>query len=251
VRNLFEEHFELKVGTRVYVPTEYGRNRGYEIKSAIEDRWRAPDYYFHLHKGGHVAAAKLHREKSWLASVDLLRFFDQITRQKIHRSLKRLNFSHAEAWEMACDSTVDKSPPQRRFSAPFGFVQSPLVSSLVLSHSALGGAIRGLRAQDVQVSVYMDDITVSGDSEVDVRNALSTLQRAAIAAQLELNEAKQQLPDASVTNFNIAFGSGVMRVTEKRMDEFHEAFDVAGEYARIGIHSYVFSVNGDQAAELL
>ncbi|NML93048.1 reverse transcriptase domain-containing protein [Novosphingobium olei] len=251
MRNLYGHHFELKPGTRVYVPTHHGRSRGYEIKSAIEARWKAPSYYYHLQEGGHVAAARLHSGAPWVASVDLQRFFDQITRQRVHRSLKRLRFSHADAWDMACDSTVDKKPPRRHFSIPFGFVQSPLLSSLVLSHSALGQAIRKLRQQGSTVTVYMDDITLSGDSEHAVQAALGTLQQAADASRFSFNPTKVQPPGASVTNFNIAFGSGSMLVTDKRMKAFKEAFTSGSANEQMGIYGYVWSVDTDQADDLL
>lgn len=152
---------------------------------------------------------------------------------------------------MACDSTVDKKPPRRRFSIPFGFIQSPLLSSLVLSHSALGQAIRKLRQQGSTVTVYMDDITLSGDSEGAVQTALGTLQQAADASRFSLNPTKVQPPGGSVTNFNIAFGSGSMLVTDERMREFKEAFGSGSVYTQMGIFGYVWSIDNDQADDLL
>jgi len=251
VRNLFGHHFEIKPGTLVYVPTHYGRSRGYEIKSTVEARWKAPSYYYHLQEGGHVAAARLHSGAPWVASVDLQRFFDQITRTRVHRSLKRLRFSHADAWDMACDSTVDKKPPRRRFSVPFGFVQSPLLSSIVLSHSGLGQAIRNLRHQGTLVTVYMDDITLSGDSEGAVLEALETLQKAADASRFSFNPTKVQRPAGSVTNFNIVFGSGSMLVTDERLKEFKDSFDNGSANVQMGIYGYVWSIDNDQADDLI
>lgn len=251
MRNLFGHHFNLKPGTRVYVPTDFGRSRGYEIKSAIEERWKAPDYYYHLQQGGHVAAARLHANAAWVSSVDLQRFFDQITRQRVHRSLKRIRICHADAWDMACDSTVDKNPPHRCFSIPFGFVQSPLVSSLVLSHSGVGRAIRTLRRDGIRVTVYMDDITLSGDSHAAVQAALDMLHQAADASRFSFNPAKVQPPSANVTNFNITFGSGSIQLTAKRMKEFKEAFDAGSPYVQMGIYGYVANIDHDQAEHLL
>ncbi|WP_232494820.1 reverse transcriptase domain-containing protein [Novosphingobium kaempferiae] len=251
MRNLYEHHFDLKPGTRVYVPTDHGRERGQAIKTLIEGRWKVPDYYYHLQPGGHVAAARLHRDASWVTSVDLQRFFDQITRQKVHRSLKRLHFSHAEAWEMSCDSTVDKKPPRRRFSIPFGFVQSPILSSIVLSHSGLGKAIADLHRKGVAISVYMDDITLSGDNEAAVSDALEQVNRAAETSRFTFNPEKIQPPTSTVTNFNIAFGSGSMQVTEERMDEFKAVFPTKSASGQIGIYTYVRSVDSLQAEDLV
>lgn len=250
MRNLYGHHFELKPGTRVYVPTHHGRARGAEIKRAVEARWNAPDNFFHLREGGHVAAARVHRNAPWVASVDLHRFYDQITRARVHRSLKRIRFSQADAWEMACDSTVDKQPPFRRFSVPFGFVQSPLIASLVLSHSALGAAIKRIRRMGAAISVYMDDITVSGETEAAVQTAYDELHEAAAAAGFSFNPTKIQSPGPKATNFNIEFGSGEMLVVPDRLDEFKQAFQTGSPYQKMGIFGYVWTVDQSQADEL-
>lgn len=251
MRNLYGHHFQLKPGTRVYVPTDHGKARGSEIKRDVEKRWAAPKNFFHLRDGGHVAAVRLHHGAPWVASLDLLRFFDQISRGKIFRSLKRLGFVQADAWEMACDSTVDKAPPTRVFSVPFGFVQSPLIASLVLANSALGRRIERLRRAGVTVTVYMDDITVSGDSEQAVSAAIAQLIEAANLAGFVFNPEKSQPASAVVTGFNIEFGSGAMTITPERMNEFEEAFQEGNEYQQEGIYGYVASVNQGQLARLI
>ncbi len=251
MRNLYGNHFQLKPGTRVYVPTDSGRARGCEIKRDVEKRWAAPTNFYHLRDGGHVAAVRMHHRAPWVASLDLLRFFDQISRGKIFRSLRRLGFVQAEAWEIACDSTVDKAPPARSFSVPFGFVQSPLIASLVLAYSALGRCIARLRRAGVAVTVYMDDVTVSGDSEQVVRAAIAQLIEAADLAGFAFNPEKTQPASAAVTSFNIEFGSGGMAITPERMDEFEEAFLEGSEYQQEGIYGYVASVNQGQLARLI
>jgi len=250
VRNLYDHHFTLKPGTRVYIPTEMGRKRGTAIKEAIEGLWKPPANYFHLLGGGHVAAVRSHRNATWLASLDLQRFFDQITRTKIHRALKVIGLPHEDAWEMACDSTVDKKPPRRHFSLPFGFVQSPIVASVVLAQSALGGAIRSVLADGLTVTVYVDDITISGPSEEQVRAAVEQLDAGAKLAGFAFNSDKTQPPAGGATSFNIAFGSGVLEVTEERMVEFEAAIRNGNEYQVEGILGYVGSVNHGQADRL-
>src|SRR3546814_1088698 len=92
------------------------------------------------------------------SSLDLRRFFDQIARTKVHRALKVIGLPHTDAWEMACDSTVDKRPPHRAFSLPFGFVQSPIVASVVLAQSALGGAIRRLSRDGMRSEEHTSEL---------------------------------------------------------------------------------------------
>jgi hypothetical protein len=251
VRNLYENHFILKPGTKVYVPTDEGRERGKHIKEEIERRWAAPSNYYHLRDGGHVAAAKVHQVAPYVSSVDLKRFFDQVSRTKVHRALKSIGVPHADAWDMACDSAVDKNPPQRKFSIPFGFVQSPLIASLVLSRSALGVAIQRLNGRDVQITVYVDDITISGPTERAVSEALEQLESAAVVAGLEFNADKRQDAAPTTVNFNIEFGSGKIQITDDRLNGFRDSLKTANEYQAVGILSYVGSVNPEQYEKLI
>lgn len=250
MRFLYDHHFALKPGTRVYVPTDFGRDRGAEIKAAIESLWYPPANYFHLLGGGHVAAVRQHRNAVWVASLDLQRFFDQITRTKAHRALKAIGLPHEEAWEMACDSTVDKAPPKRQFSLPFGFVQSPIVASVVLAQSALGRAIRELVTDGLTVTVYVDDITISGPDRSVVESALTRLEAGAELSGFAFNPAKTQPPNAKVKSFNIHFGSGGMEISEQRMAQFEAALHDANEHRIGGILGYVATVNPSQADKL-
>ena len=194
MRDLYQNRFQLKADTWVYVPSEGGRARGKEIKHAIEGRWRSPGNYYHLRDGGHVAAVRRHNDAVCVASLDLRRFFDQITRSKVHRALKRIGFSHGAAWGMACDSTVDKLPPQRRYSIPFGFVQSPVVASLVLAQSHLGTAISALAGARIEATVYVDDITLSGPSEAALTDAIGRLCSAAEASGSRSMRTRRRFP---------------------------------------------------------
>ena len=250
MRNLFDHHFTLKPGTKVYVPTDHGREIGGEIKKRVEGLWKAPSYFFHLREGGHVAAARLHQHRPWIASMDLKRFFEQISRSRVHRSLLRIGLPSDEAFEMACDSVVDKHPPHRNFSIPFGFVQSPLLASLVLAHSALGTRLARLRHDGLRVSVYVDDLTISSDDEASLTEAVNTLQVAADSSNFEFNDAKTQGPAPEVTSFNIRFGSGRMEIIADRMAEFEVAIRNGSEWTIGGILGYVGAVNELQAEEL-
>lgn len=250
MRNLFDHHFRLKPGTQVYVPTAHGREIGKQIKERVEGIWQAPDYYYHLRDGGHVAAARLHRNQPWLASLDLKRFFEQISRSRVQRSLRRIGLPNSEAFEMACDSVVDKAPPLRAFSIPFGFVQSPLLASLCLAHSALGTALEKLRKEGMRVSVYVDDITLSADAEEPLTAAMHALHAAAELSNFEFNDEKTQGPSGEVVSFNIRFGSGGMCIIEDRIGKFEAAIRYGSEWTIAGVLGYVAAVNRDQADKL-
>ncbi len=100
------------------------------------------------------------------------------------------------------------------------------------------------------MSVYMDDITVSGPEQNIVQSAFDTLQGAADTARFSFNAGKVQSPGPSVKNFNLEFGSGEMLVTAERMDKFKDAFDGASPYKQMGIYGYVWTVDVNQAEEL-
>src|SRR5699024_10920274 len=118
-------------------------------------------------------------------------------------------------------------PPHRDFSVPFGFVQSPAVASLVLAKSQLGLVIRKLEQRGTPVSVYVDDITVSGASEGAVASVIDALRAAAAMCSFDFNAEKETPPAATATSFNIEFGSGVMRIIADRMAEFELAVRTA------------------------
>ena len=239
MRNLFDHHFTLKPGTKVFVPTDHGREVGGKIKRRVEGLWKAPRNYFHLRDGGHVAAARLHKDQPWIASMDLKRFFEQISRSRVQRSLLRIGMPHEDAYEMACDSVVDKAPPNREFSIPFGFVQSPLLASLALANSALGTALGKIQRSGLRVSVYVDDLTISGDNKASLVEGMTALDLAAKTSNFEFNDQKTQGPASEVTSFNIKFGSGRMEVIEDRMAEFEVAIRYGSEWTIGGVLGYV------------
>ncbi|KUR75650.1 reverse transcriptase domain-containing protein [Novosphingobium sp. FSW06-99] len=251
MRDLYQTKFRLKADTWIYVPSEAGRVRGKEIKTAIEGRWKCPGNFYHLLDGGHVAAARRHRDAPYVASLDLRRFFDQVTRSKVHRALKRLGLPQPDAWAAACDSTVDKSPPQHRYSIPFGFVQSPLIASLVFAQSRLGKAIGALRGRGIEVTVYVDDITLSGESLAHLADGMDNLRSAAAASGFCFNEEKTRPPAAQTVGFNIEFGSGKMALVAERLAQFAAALETGSLEQIEGILGYIRSVSVDQHSELM
>lgn len=232
------------------MPTQEGRGRGREIKAAIEEVWTPPSYYYHLRPGGHVAAVREHFASPWVASVDLQRFFDQISRSRVARCLKKIGFGNDVAWEMACDSVVDKRPPQREFSVPFGFIQSPIIASLVLSNSILGRLIDKFRTNGVAITVYVDDISISEANEGALRDIVAQLDDAARLSGFKFNPQKIQKPARTATSFNIEFGSGKMRIVEDRLSQFEISLRMANEPKIEGILAYVAPVSNDDLDRL-
>lgn len=245
--------FQIKEGTWVFVPTPETIEKGTLIKNLIEDRWTAPEYYFHLRKGGHVQALRKHQANKYFIHLDIQNFFGQINRSRVTRSLKGLN-SYATARDIAIESTV-RLPESgtKQYILPFGFVQSPIIASVCLSKSALGRYLHRLNHEkEFSVSVYMDDILVSGNDPNALADQLALIKAASEKSKLPLNAEKQEGPGLCVTAFNIELSQGVLKITPSRLDEFAVAYaNSENEHQRDGILNYVLSVNSSQAELLL
>src|ERR1700712_4044460 len=135
--------FEAKPGRWVFNPSPEARAEGAEIKAAVEKNWKAPAYYYHLRNGGHVAALRSHLASRFFVKLDLSDFFGSISRSRVSRTLKTF-YSHAVARQMATSSTVRHPDNPGRTILPYGFVQSPLLASLVLHKSSLGKFLEAL-----------------------------------------------------------------------------------------------------------
>ncbi|WEK43194.1 MAG: reverse transcriptase domain-containing protein [Candidatus Sphingomonas colombiensis] len=250
MRDLYSHRFTLPNGVTICIPSEKGRGRGKEIAQDVSDRWTPKSNYFHQLEGGHVAAARRHHTSTVIAKLDLAKFYHQVGRSKVHRALKLIGTPQKDAWEAACDSTVERDPGQRNFSLPFGYVQSPILASIALDYSALGTALTQLNTGGCLVSAYVDDIIVSADNADAVNTALDQLRAAAGVAGFAINEKKSEGPASEITAFNIHLGSGRMEITEKRMGEFEVAIRDAHPERIMGILNYVNSVNVDQMEAL-
>ncbi|MPZ46449.1 MAG: hypothetical protein GEV05_24290 [Betaproteobacteria bacterium] len=243
--------YERKPGRWVFEPTLAFRAIGTEIDAAIKKAWHPPSYFFHLRKGGHVAALKHHTGKTYFSRFDIEDFFGRVNRSRVTRCLKEY-FSYAEARKMALDSTVHH-PTAARWVLPYGFIQSPILASLALSKSRLGSTLDHLNKQPgIGVSVYVDDIIVSADDGAQIATICEELTHAARKSGLAFSAAKCQGPDKRITAFNIELVHGNLAIVDERLAEFAAVLDAsASEPQRRGILGYVQSVNAKQAVELI
>ena len=79
-----------------------------------------PRYFYHLRTGGHVGALSEHLHNLCFATLDISRFFDSVTRAKIHRALRSIGIAHDRAWEITQKSTVEKTLRQRDLAFRMG-----------------------------------------------------------------------------------------------------------------------------------
>jgi len=243
--------FPLRNGKHVFVPSLVSRTNGADIHRELLRRWRPPSYFYHLRNGGHLAALKLHLPNRTFAMIDIGGFFDSITRSKIHRALREIGFDHHEAWEIACESTVEKTRRAKDFSLPYGFVQSPVLASLALDNSALGRRMKVLaRSNHTRLTNYVDDIILSWVDVDAIEQSWLSLISSAKLSRFEINETKSQPPSPKITAFNVVLSNNAMAITEDRLREFEDAVLREEPLAVAAIIAYVRSANRSQAGLL-
>jgi hypothetical protein len=244
--------FSLKGKTWVFVPNDESITFGAALKQAIEEHWKIPHNYYHFKEGGHVAALRQHIHNSFFLRLDIDNFFGQINRSRITRNLNTF-CTYANARQYAIESTVrDPDSKEAKYILPFGFVQSPILASLCLRKSALGGYLSSLSKQpNIVCNVYMDDILISGNDSKKLEDIGGQLEIDASRSRFPLSKTKREGPSESVTAFNVTITQGVLNITQTRMTEFETAFrESNNENQRNGILRYIESVNPSQSASL-
>lgn len=201
----------------VFVPTLIGRRIGNEIKSKVEDSYNFDPIYFHLKRGGHVAAIHHHRENLRFARIDISRFFYSVSRRRVQSALDRIGVANARFY--AKWSTVANPYNDPKYALPYGFVQSPILASLVIATSQVGDHLLGLPSS-VSVSVYMDDISLSSDDPDDLAKAYRSTLAVLAADGFQVNAEKLRTPSAAVDIFNCNLSHGRTSVKDERIAEF-------------------------------
>ena len=221
----------------------------------IKKRWKRPLYFYHLRRGGHVAAVRSHLGSDFFGKIDLRRFYEQVSRNRIIKRLRSLGLDLADATDIAVQSTV-LSPVKKpcggdHYMVPYGFVQSALLASIDMDKSQLGRVMTDIDKSDLNLSVYVDDIVVSGSDETPVSAALNLLREAAATSHFPINEEKSCDVRDTMNAFNIEFRNGHMAISQERMEEFQGQIMLSGDDdTNIAILAYVHSVNQTQAQDL-
>lgn len=230
-------HSFLRNGKPIFVPNERGRSIGYDVKSWVEIKVAFDHFYHHLREGGHVAALHYHRENRFFARIDIERFFYSIGRNRVVRALREADLprpAHFGKW-----STVRNPYDDPRYSLPYGFIQSPILASLVLMQSELGALLRR-KAQEITVSVYMDDISISSNDQQQLEAAFNEMVATASRAGFALNDQKMRRPAPAMDVFNCEIEQGSSIVSEARIAKFHEVQRTAASEA--GFERYIARV---------
>lgn len=242
--------FEVKPGSWVYVPTKQVADYGRQVHDELLKRYSCPSYYFHLQSGGHLAALHHHINDHFFAHLDIKNFFGSISRTRITRSLKDI-LSYQIARDVAKKSTVPVSNGQgHSHCLPYGFVQSPLLASICLHRSHFGKVIEKLHQTGyVRISLYMDDLIVSGMNEAITKMAFELLKKSASKSHFELNATKEAKQQPQIECFNISLSHRLLEITHRRLIEFSERYHANdNQFVREGIIGYIKSVNPTQLA---
>jgi hypothetical protein len=107
------------------------------------------------------------------------------------------------------------------YALPYGFVQSPILSTLVLMQSPVGDLLRNITATgSVTVTVYMDDISLSSDDEGNLVIAFEQVSDCLIGANFAISAHKIRNPSPKMDIFNCDLSQGKAQVQQGRKNEF-------------------------------
>lgn len=232
-----EQKYQNERGKWVFVPSRNGRAIGRKLIKRVRSKFDIPPFCFHLAKGGHVAALHIHRNQKYFARLDLENFFYSVSRNRIARSLQALEFTDAET--MAKWSTVKNPYDGPSYVLPYGFVQSPILATLVMNDTELGRHLRDASNRLV-VSVYVDDIGISGNNRQQLEAEYQKLRDYVLNSDFRINEQKSSGPQEVIELFNCELSNLKTIVTPRRIEEFR--FTARSELSEESFFRYCASV---------
>ena len=241
----YRSKIKLHNGRYAYTQVKEFKDRGLNIKAEILNRWEPPKYFFHYKNGGHISAIKAHLNNEVFTIIDISSFYPSITKNKIIKSLKKIEIPRLDTFEYAAESVVSE---KGKLVLPYGFVQSPIISSLVLHKSAVGRVL-GNCTPTLKLSVYVDDIIISSleDDIGDLENYGEQLVEGMQQTHFKINEDKSAFEMPTVEAFNINVTHKYMEITQEKMSEFYRRVKVnPTSLEATGIINYVKQVNLSQ-----
>jgi hypothetical protein len=244
----YARRYEIKPERWVFEPTTNGKSFGSDVIRWVERRWRPPTHFFHFKKGGHVAAMRLHTNASYFLYFDLSAFFHSVTRTKVARSLKYVKFSFRECLDIARQSTV-RIPNYDGYRLPYGYVQSTILSTIVLDRSLLGSTLKKLKRDKLNVSIYVDDVLISSNHLFDYANVLHDILEAAQKSNFRIG--RSNFTSEHTCALGIEIRGAELWVEQAKMEKFRLRVKAdPNSLSSQATIAYVRSVNKQQAAEL-
>lgn len=208
----------MRRGKPVFVPSSIGRRIGLEVKAEVESAYSFEPNYFHLRSGGHVAAMHNHRAHAYFARIDISRFFYSIPRRRVQSALTRAGVGNPAFY--AKWSTVTNPYDGPRYVLPYGFIQSPILASLVVATSAIGSHLKAVQS-GVDVSIYVDDISLSSDDPYLLTNTYEAILAVIEADGFTISMDKLRPPSSAIDIFNCDLANGTTVVRDDRIQQFY------------------------------
>jgi len=197
--------------------------------------------------GGHVAALRLHQGSLFFSRFDIENFFGQVARSRIARSLRQVGIAHRRAFNIAVESVVVEGANK---VLPFGFCQSPVLATVALEFSMLGSTLKRLSAAGFRVSVYVDDIIISGNDQAALHAASLELIDAASLSKFPLSTSKRTIAASAVEAFNCQIDSHTITILDDRMDRFVSDHRDCTPWAQGAIEKYVNAISPAELVRL-
>ncbi|MBZ9857983.1 hypothetical protein LB566_29805 [Mesorhizobium sp. CA13] len=216
-------HSYWKNGKPIYVPNAFSSELGKRLKRKINAKYSFDRFIYHFKEGSHVAALHRHRKNKFFCRVDISRFFYSVKRNRVKRILKGIGVSKSEYY--AKWSTVKNPFEGGGYVLPYGFVQSPILATLVLAECPIGAFLRALPGS-ITPSVYMDDLCLSGPDQAELKSAFGDLVAAVAEAGFVLNTDKTREPAEQIDIFNCSLENGSTEVLPERIEEFYASKDL-------------------------
>jgi hypothetical protein len=207
----------LRKGKPVFVPTKMGRRIGHEIKGKVESAYAFDPIYFHLRRGGHVAAMHYHRDNQHFARIDISNFFYNISRRRVQSAMERVGMGNVRFY--AQWSTVSNPYGNPKYVLPYGFVQSPILASLTIATSDVGSHLVGL-PPNIKVAVYVDDISLSSNDPDALQRVFDATLAIVESDGFSINPNKLRPPSPVIDLFNCDLQHGKTTVTDERIQAF-------------------------------
>lgn len=206
-------------GKHIYVPNADSVSHGKTLLRFCSENIEFPPYFYHYTSGGHVAALHHHLPATYFFRIDIQNFYYSISRNRVAAALHRVGFRRAR--NFAKWSCVKNPLPGPRYSLPIGFVQSPILASLVIAQSPLAKTIEKATARGVHVSVYFDDFIGSSSDHSALEASYAEILTACERSNFTPNPEKLSPPAHEIVAFNCSLRHGAAHVTEARKEKFY------------------------------
>ncbi|WP_296640777.1 reverse transcriptase domain-containing protein [Roseinatronobacter sp.] len=244
----YDLKFEYRPGKWIFIPNKATSVYGKKLIKDLENIWVPDRIFCHLGKqGGHLAAIRPHQRNEYKASIDLRGFFPSTTRSKVVRGLHSIGYKNKDAFQIAERSCIAFQSAKH---LPYGFVQSMHLATLALEASHLGKTLKAIRDSGHCLTMYVDDILISGSDFYTLQQDYERIVQAAAVSKYPLAEEKCSGPSAAISAFNIEQDHSEMRITECRFQKFVDDYITGNEAQREALLRYVAVVNVSQANAL-